>query len=132
MELIVAPRIATLLALPLLIAGAGALYATTPLQATMRTWNAGAMTIDQMAAGPHALDKAEATRLLKTFVADARAIASRTKGSSANDMDLKSRFEGFAADAQLTIAAIRADDEAKVRYSQLRADCRSCHDVYAD
>ncbi len=90
------------------------------------------MTIGPMAAGAHPLDKAEATQLLQGFVADARAIASQTNGSSAEDMDLKSRFEGFAADAQLTIEAIRANDKVKVRYSQLRADCSACHDVYAN
>jgi cytochrome c556 len=132
MESVLAPRIATLLALPLLIAGAGALCAATPLQLTMRTWNSGAMTIGPMAAGAHPLDKAEATQVLQGFVADSRAIASQTNGSSAEDMDLKSRFEGFAADAQLTIEAIRANDKVKVRYSQLRADCSACHDVYAN
>jgi cytochrome c556 len=132
MGFVVAPRIATLLALPFLIAGAGALWATTPLQATMRTWNAGAMTIGQMVSGAHALDKAEAAQLLKGFIVDAQAIASRTKGTDADAMDLKSRFEGFAADAQLTIQAIRANDKVGVRYAQLRADCGACHDLYAD
>jgi|HubBroStandDraft_6_1064221.scaffolds.fasta_scaffold1494428_1 cytochrome c556 len=127
-----APRIATLLALPLLIAGAGALCATTPLQATMRTWNANAMTIGQMVAGAHALDKVEATQLLKGFIVDAQAIASRTKEADPGATDLKSRFEGFAADAQLTIQAIRANDKVSDRYSQLRADCGACHDLYAD
>jgi cytochrome c556 len=132
MELVLAPRIAALLALPLLIAGAGALCATTPLQATMRTWNGDATTIDQMVIGARALDKAEATRLLQGFVADSQAAASQAKGTSAEDIDLKSRFEGFAADAKLTIEAIRAGSDVKSRYAQLRADCRSCHDLYAD
>ena len=132
MESILAPRIATLLALPLLIAGAGAPWATTPLQATMRTWNANATTITQMVAGPHALDKAEATQLLLEYIVDARAIASQTNESSPQAIDLKSRFEGFAADAQLTIDAIRVNDKVRARYSQLRADCSACHDLYAD
>jgi cytochrome c556 len=132
MESVLAPRIATLLALPLTIAGAGAVLATTPLQATMRIWNANATTITQMVVGSHVLDKAGATQLLQEFIADARAIAAQSKGSSAEDVDLKSRFEAFAADAQLTVEAIRASDKVKVRYMQLRADCSACHDVYAD
>jgi cytochrome c556 len=59
-------------------------------------------------------------------------MAAQTEGPSAEASDIKSRFEEFAADAQLTIAAIRADDKVSVRYSQLRADCSSCHDAYAD
>jgi len=132
MEFVVAPRIATLLALPFLIAGAGALRATTPLQATMRTWNSDAMTIGQMVGGARALDKAEATQLLQGFIVDSQAMAAQAEGPSAEASDIKSRFEEFAADAQLTIAAIRADDKVSVRYSQLRADCSSCHDAYAD
>jgi cytochrome c556 len=132
MEFVVAPRIATLLALPFVIAGAGALRATTPLQATMRTWNSDAMTIGQMVGGARALDKAEATQLLQGFIVDSQTMAAQAEGPSAEASDIKSRFEEFAADAQLTIAAIRADDKVSVRYSQLRADCSSCHDAYAD
>jgi cytochrome c556 len=98
----------------------------------MRTWKADAGTLEKMTVGAVALDRAEATRLLQGFIADSQALAARARGSSAEAADIKARFEAFATDAQLAIEAIRADDKVKSRYLQLRADCRSCHDVYAN
>ena len=97
----------------------------------MRTWNANVMTIGQMVAGAHALDKVEATQLLKEF-SSTRGRSPREPRGRPDAMDLKSRFEGFAADAQLTIQAIRANDKVSDRYARLRADCGACHDLYAD
>ncbi len=127
-----APRMALGLAILILIAGAGALYADVPLKATMRAWKADAGTLEQMAVAPATLDKDEAARLLQGFGADSQSLAARVRGSSAEATDIKARFAAFAADAQRAAAAIRAGDDLKPRLSKLRADCRSCHDAYAN
>jgi len=121
-----------ILALLLLIAGAGAVWAAIPLRATMLAWRADARTLEQMLAGSPPLDKSKATQLLQGFVADSQSLAARAKGSSSAALDIKTRFEAFAADAQLAIEAVRADDKPGRRYARLRADCQSCHDVYAN
>jgi cytochrome c556 len=128
----VASRMALGLAMLILIAGAGALYADVPLKSTMRAWKADAGTLEQMAVVPATLDRGQAARLLQGFVADSQSVAARVRGSNAEATDIKARFAAFAADAQRAVAAIRAGDDMKPRLSKLRADCRSCHDAYAN
>ena len=110
----------------------GSAWANLSLKSTMRSWKAEAATMDRMLIGSATLDAAEAARILQGFAADSQTLAARMTGTSAQARDVKARFEKFSGDVQSAIEAVASRDRMKARYSQLRADCRSCHDVYAN
>ena len=113
-------------------ATAGSAWASLSLKSTMRSWKADAATIDRMLIGSGAVDAAEASRILQGLSDDAQSIANRVTGTSAQARDVKVRFEKFAGDARSALAGAASRDKLKATYAQLRADCRSCHDVYAN
>lgn len=123
-------RIVASLIMLSVLAGAGSLDAAGGLKSAMRTWKADAAALDRMELGSVVFDEAEAIRLLQGFVDQSSALASSASGRGAEAADIKARFLTFGADAQSTIEALRSGDRAKARYSQLRAQCRSCHDLY--
>jgi cytochrome c556 len=113
-------------------ATAGSASANSSLKPTMRSWKADAATMDRMLTGSSAFDVADATRILQSFAADSQSIAARVNGTSAQARDVKARFEKFSGDVQSAIEGVASREKMKARYSQLRADCRSCHGVYAN
>ena len=116
----------------LLAGAASAAWASSPLKSTMRTWKANAATIDRMMNGASPFDQAEAGRIIQGFATDSRALAARVGGASAQAHDIKARFESFSLTAQAATGDASSRDKIKVQYSKLRADCRSCHDAYAN
>lgn len=113
-------------------ATAGSAWANSSLKSTMRSWKTDAATMDRMLIGSGAFDDAEAARILQSFAADAQSIAAGANGTSAQARDVKARFEKFSGDVQSAVEGVASREKMKARYSQLRADCRSCHDVYAN
>ena len=88
--------------------------------------------MDRMLIGSGSFDATEAARILRGLAADSQTLAARMTGTSAQARDVRARFEKFSRDVQSAIEAVASRDGMKTRYSQLRADCRSCHDVYAN
>ena len=88
--------------------------------------------LEGMAAGAAPLDSAEALRLLQEFATDSQATAGRSIVTGADAADIHARFEAFSADARRAGEAIPAGDPLQPHLLRLRADCRSCHDLYAN
>jgi len=70
--------------------------------------------------------------------ADARrSCAARSGGiestsANAQAQDIKSRFASFEAMAKSALDAVSAEDQLRKRFAQMRGQCRSCHDAYAN
>ena len=109
---------------------AGLASGSTSLKSTMRGWKGDAAAIERMLVGGGAFDSAEAERILRGFAADSQSIVARISGSNTEARDVKARFGRFFQDAQSAVEAAPSRDKLKTAYSALRADCRSCHDVY--
>ena len=114
-----------------LVAAAGSAGAASRLKPIMKGWKADSLRVEaSLSAGPY--DQAEAERVLQGFATEAGDIGAAVHGSSAQAQDVKARFAKFAADAQAALASAPARDTLRPRFAQLRAQCRSCHDVYAN
>ena len=113
-------------------ATAGSAWASLSLKSTMRSWKSDAATMDRILTGSGTFDAAEAARILQGLAVDAQSLAARVNATSGQARDVKIRFEKFSSDAHLAIEGSASRDRMKAGFSQLRADCRSCHDVYAN
>jgi cytochrome c556 len=116
----------------IVVATVGSAWANLSLKSTMRSWKADAASMDRMLTASSAFDEARAARILQGFAADSRSLLARVTGTNAQARDVKARFEQFSADAQSASEAVASREKTRARYAQLRADCRSCHDVYAN
>jgi cytochrome c556 len=131
-EQIVPMRPTTLILTLIVAATGGSAWANSSLKSTMRSWKAEAATMDRMLIGGTAFDSAEAERILHGFEADSQALIARMSGTSVQARDVRVRFEKFSSDVQSAIETVGSREKMKARYAQLRIDCRSCHDVYAN
>ena len=111
---------------------AGAAAAAPRLKAIMHDWKANAASAEQMLAGRGAYDSAEMSRILQNFVAGSQDLGARATGASAQAQDIKARFASFEAKAKAALDAVEAQDQMRKRFAQMRGECRSCHDVYAN
>ncbi len=127
-----ANRISSVAVLLCVVATAGSAWASVSLRSTMRSWKADAATLDRLSTGSGPFDDAQAARVPQSLADDARSIAAGVTGAGAQARDVKVRFEKFAGDAHSAIDGSASREKLKASASQLRADCRSCHDVYAN
>jgi cytochrome c556 len=111
---------------------AGGAAAAPRLKAIMHDWKASAASAEQMLAGRGAYDSAEMSRILQSFVSESQDLGARASGSSAAAQDIKARFASFESKAKSALDAVGAEDQVRKRFAQIRGECRSCHDVYAN
>jgi cytochrome c556 len=97
----------------------------------MHDWKAKAANAEQMLASRGAYDSAEMGRILRTFIADSQDLGARA-GGGAQAQDIKARFAGFEANAKAALDTVGAADQVRKRLAQMRGECHSCHDVYAN
>ena len=102
------------------------------LKAIMHEWKADTATAEQMLAGRAPLDQAELSRILEAFVSNSRDLQARATSANAQAQDIKSRFASFEAMAKSALDAVSAEDQLRKRFAQMRGQCRSCHDAYAN
>jgi hypothetical protein len=102
------------------------------LKSIMHDWKADAATAERILAGGGSFDETEMNRILQSFITDSQEIEARASGASAQANDIKGRFANFESDAKSAREAIGAKDQFRRRFAQLRGDCRSCHNVYAN
>ena len=98
----------------------------------MHDWKANAANAEQMLASRGAYDSAEMGRILQTFIADSQDLEARASGGGAQAQDIKARFASFETNAKAALDAVGAEDQVRKRFAQMRGECRSCHDVYAN
>jgi cytochrome c556 len=110
----------------------GVASAAPRLKAIMHDWKADAASAEQMLASRGAYDPAEMGRILRTFIADSQDLGARASGAGAQAQDIKARFASFEANAKAALDAVSAEDQVRKRFAQMRGECRSCHDVYAN
>ena len=115
-----------------LSAAAGGAAAAPRLKAIMHDWKANAASAEQLLAGRGAYDQAEMGRILQTFISNSQDLGARAGGAGAQAQDIKARFASFEANAKAALDAVGAEDQARKRFAQMRGECRSCHDVYAN
>jgi cytochrome c556 len=72
------------------------------------------------------------SRILQTFIADSQDLGARASGASAQAQDIKARFTSFESKAKAALDTVEAEDQVRKRFAQIRGECRSCHDVYAN
>ena len=99
------------------------------LKPIMRDWKAQANLAERMLSGAVPYDEAELRRILTGMVGDARDVEAGVSGSSAQALDVKSRFSKFEADAAATLQSVAARVGARARFQRVAGDCRSCHDA---
>jgi cytochrome c556 len=95
----------------------------------MHDWKADVADAEGLIGGGY--DAAKMTGVLNAFVAGSDELQARA-GGGAQGADIKARFVKFSADAQSALDAVGSKDRVGARLRVLRADCRSCHDVYAN
>jgi cytochrome c556 len=110
----------------------GAANAAPRLKAIMHDWKASAASAEQMLAGRGAYDSGEMSRILQAFIADSQDLGARASGAGAQAQDIRARFASFEANAKAALDAVSAEDQVRKRFAQMRGECRSCHDVYAN
>jgi cytochrome c556 len=110
----------------------GVASAAARLKSIMHDWKADAATAERILAGGGSFDETEMTRILQSFITGSQEIEARASGASAQANDIKGRFANFESDAKSAREAIGAKDQFRRRFAQLRGDCRSCHNVYAN
>ena len=115
-----------------LSAAAGSAAAAPRLKAVMHDWKANAANAEQLLAGRGAYNQAEMSRILQTFISDSQDLGARASGGGAQAQDIKARFASFEANAKAALDAVGAEDQVRRRFAQMRGECRSCHDVYAN
>jgi cytochrome c556 len=71
-------------------------------------------------------------RILQAFIADSQDLGARASGAGAQAQDIRARFASFEANAKAALDAVSAEDQVRKRFAQMRGECRSCHDVYAN
>jgi cytochrome c556 len=125
------PFAALLLAIGL-AASMSTAVAATQLKPLMRGWKADVARAQPMLTGAAPYDEAELRRILAALVADSQDVQARITGTSAQALEIKSRFSQFEADAAATLQALGAEDRVKSRFMRMRGDCRSCHDAFAN
>jgi cytochrome c556 len=124
------PRV-WIICLPIVLVAAGSSVAASRLKPTMMGWKADSLRVEAtLSTGP--FDQAEVESVLRGFASDAANIGASVPGSSAGARDVKARFAKFAADAEAALAVAPARAKLRSRFAQVRADCRSCHSVYAN
>jgi len=111
---------------------AGAADAAPRLKAIMHDWKAKTASAEQMLAGRTAYDSAEMSRILQAFVSDSQDLGARVSGGGAQAQDVKARFASFESKAKAALDSVEAEDQLRKRFAQMRGECRSCHDVYAN
>ena len=111
---------------------AGAAGAAPRLKAIMHDWKASTASAEQMLTGRGAYDSREMSRILQAFVSDSRDLEARASGASAQAQDIKARFASFESKANAALDTVGSQDQLRKRFAQMRGECRSCHDVYAN
>jgi cytochrome c556 len=118
------------IALVALVVGMASAEAAVRVKQVMRDWKAEILAAEQMVGGRDAIDAAEMNRILTGFASNAQDISGRL--TAASGADLKARFDKFAAVSQAAVAQPTTRDKARATILELRSECRSCHDAYAN
>jgi len=96
----------------------------------MQDWRHNEHAVDAMLAGRTPYDQAALRAAMTLYVADAGGLASRMGGSDADAVDLRQRFNNFAATGQQALGDISQPASLQADFSQMKSQCESCHAVY--
>ena len=110
------------------LAATTAAEAASHFKATMKSWKADALSAERMLADGK-VDETEWRRIFSTYAKEAGDYAASLGAATPERRDMSARFAHFSADAEGLASAGR---EGKARFSNLRGECKSCHDAYAN
>ena len=96
----------------------------------MHSWRQAQSEVDAMLRGGARYDPARLQQAMAAYVADASHLAGRMNTGTADGQDLQRRFLNFAALGQQTAADISRPDLFRTDFSEVKAQCDSCHAIY--
>ncbi len=117
-----------LVVISIFVAATATAEAASYFKATMKAWKADAVSAESMLADGR-VDETEWRRILSTYANEASDYAARLGVTTSARRDMSARFSHFSADAEGLASAGLA---GKARFWNLRAECKSCHDAYAN
>jgi cytochrome c556 len=96
----------------------------------MHSWRQAQRAVDAMLHGAAPYDQAQLRQAMAAYVADASGLARRMNTGTPDGRDLQRRFLDFAAMAQQSAADISRPQVFRTDFSQVKAQCDSCHAIY--
>ncbi len=96
----------------------------------MHDWRHNEHAVDAMLAGRATYNQVALRAAMTLYIADAGSLASRIGIGTADARDLRQRFTNFAATGQQALGDISQPANLQADFSQMKAQCESCHAIY--
>lgn len=96
----------------------------------MHSWRQTQNSVDAMLRGTAPYDQAQLRQAMAAYIADASRLAGRVNPATTDGQDLHRRFLDFASIGQQSADSVSRPDEFRTNFSEMKAQCESCHAIY--